>query len=392
MSDPLKGLIEILTTQTAILQAAYAKTGAEVPSVDSPFQFSPLELDPSLKEARDLVVAAATQLIATAQSPMDVLFSKMTGLYDTVTLGFVIDVNIPEILKEAGEQGTHVKEISAKTGVDSSYIARVLRYLAARHIFSELTPDVFAHNRLSSLLTKTKSLKEIQEDPIARFDDAPLAAFLHLSSDEYITSSAFFSSFIKNPEQAAAPFNIAYKTPKKMWEWYKEPGNEYRSRRFNDGIKNATDAMFPPQIFISGINGDALKPEDVVVDVGGNAGSETFPKLRYVVQDLEQPIAAGEKLWNEKNPEALKSGKVQLQVHDFFSPQPVKNAAVYFLRLICHDWPDKDARKILANLRAAAGAQSKLVVFDGLVKHVTKDPGSGTSAPYPLLPNWGEDL
>lgn len=68
----------------------------------------------------------------------------------------------------------------------------------------------------------------------------------------------------------------------------------------------------------------------------------------------------------------------------------MKNAAVYFLRLICHDWPDKDARKILANLRAAAGAQSKLVVFDGLVKHVTKDPGSGTSAPYPLLPNWGE--
>lgn len=104
MSDPLKSLIEILTTQTTILQAAYAKADAEVPSIDSPFQFAPLEFDPSLKEARHLIAAAAMQLIATVQSPMEVLQARLFGIYDTITLGFVVDVNIPEILKDAGEQ------------------------------------------------------------------------------------------------------------------------------------------------------------------------------------------------------------------------------------------------------------------------------------------------
>ena len=39
--------------------------------------------------------------------------------------------------------------------------ARVLRFLATRHIFKEVSPDVFANNRLSYLLVKAKSLEEI---------------------------------------------------------------------------------------------------------------------------------------------------------------------------------------------------------------------------------------
>jgi hypothetical protein len=39
--------------------------------------------------------------------------------------------------------------------------ARVLRFLATRHIFKEISPDVFANNRLSSLLVKAKSFEEI---------------------------------------------------------------------------------------------------------------------------------------------------------------------------------------------------------------------------------------
>lgn len=106
----------------------------------------------------------------------------------------------------------------------------------------------------------------------------------------------------------------------------------------------------------------------------------------------------------------MKSGQVKLQgqwvqvqvdvlqltlfpAHDFFSPQPVKNAAVYFLRHIIHDWPDKDAKKILDSLRTAAGAHSKLIIFEGLAKHVTEEPDSGAQrAPYPLLPNSGAEF
>jgi hypothetical protein len=51
-----------------------------------------------------------------------------------------------------------------------------------------------------------------------------------------------------------------------------------------------------------GIRGEALRPDDVVVDVGGNVGTVTlvlkkaFPQLRYVVQDLEKLMPAGEQV------------------------------------------------------------------------------------------------
>ncbi|GAW03924.1 S-adenosyl-L-methionine-dependent methyltransferase [Lentinula edodes] len=362
---------------TAVLQSAYSKNNTEAPSLDTTFQPSLSEFDPSVIAARHLIVAAATQLIATVQSPVEFLQSHAGRIYDTVTLGFVIDVNIPEILNEAGTQGLHVRQISSITGVESSYLARVLRYLATRHIFKEVSPDVFAHNRPSSMLIKAKSLKAIEEDPISRFDNAAIPAFLHIASDELLNSSVPFTSFVKNPGQASAPFNIAYKTSKKMWEWMEEPGNELSARKITAAMKDTGDAMYPPEIFTSGIDGDALKTNGVVVDVGGGSGLVTlalkkvYPNLRYVIQDLAPTIAAAGKVWDEKDPEAVKIGQVQLQVHNFFTPQPIKDAAVYFLRLIIHDWPDEDARKILTS------------------KHVTEGLGSGPSAPYPLLPNFG---
>ena len=51
-------------------------------------------------------------------------------------------------------------------------------------------------------------------------------------------------------------------------------------------------------------------------------------------------------------------------VHDFFTPQPIKNAAVFLLRIVLHDWPDKYARKILIRLREAANKDTKLVIAD----------------------------
>lgn len=83
--------------------------------------------------------------------------------------------------------------------------------------------------------------------------------------------------------------------------------------------------------------------------------------------------------------------------HDFFQPQPVKDASVFFLRHIIHDWPDTYARKILKRLRASAGPSTKLILCDYLVPYAAASndefadiQGSEVPpAPYPLLPNLG---
>ncbi|KAJ3735169.1 S-adenosyl-L-methionine-dependent methyltransferase [Lentinula guzmanii] len=388
-SDPLKALVDIISSQTAVLQSTYAQNNSEFPSLNTPFQPTALEFDPNVTAARNLIIAAATQLIATVQSPIEFVASSMGGVYDTVTLGLMVDINVPEILKEAGTQGLHVDQLASATGVDSSYLSRVLRYLAIRHVFKEVSPDVFTHNRLSSMLTKAKSLKEIKEDPNARFDNAPIAASLHMGSTQILNSSTALISFIKNPKQASAPFNMAYKTSQTMFEWMEKSGNGFEARVFTAAMK--VNDENPPEIYTSSIQGNTLKPNDTIVDVGGGRGSVTFalhkayPKLRYVVQDLDQQIAAAKKFWDEKDAEAIKTGQVQLRVHDFFTPQPIKDAAVYFLCVVIHDWSDEDARKILSNIRPAAGAHSKLVLYEMVAEHITE---SHASAPYPLLPDY----
>ena len=82
--------------------------------------------------------------------------------------------------------------------------------------------------------------------------------------------------------------------------------------------------------------------------------------------------------------------------HDFFQPQPVKGAAVYFLRFVIQDWPDAECIKILKRIREAASPSSRLILFEISIPFACADPTKYAgdverrSAPYPLIPNLGK--
>jgi len=82
------------------------------------------------------------------------------------------------------------------------------------------------------------------------------------------------------------------------------------------------------------------------VDVGGSRGHvslalvKRFNRLSLIVQDMERVVE------NLTPPEDLQE-RVKLIPHDFFSPQPVQGADVYYLRWILHNWADKFAMLIL---------------------------------------------
>lgn len=82
--------------------------------------------------------------------------------------------------------------------------------------------------------------------------------------------------------------------------------------------------------------------------------------------------------------------------HDFFAAQSVKDADVFLLRLVLHDWGTSSAVKILRQLReAAVVGKTKLVLIEQVVKYACKSldvPGDiklPTASPVPefLLPN-----
>jgi hypothetical protein len=45
---------------------------------------------------------------------------------------------------------------------------------------------------------------------------------------------------MQNPGSNAAPFNMAFKTEAKLWDWYEEPENNWRARRFSAVMKDSS--------------------------------------------------------------------------------------------------------------------------------------------------------
>ncbi|KAG5746731.1 hypothetical protein H9Q72_011976 [Fusarium xylarioides] len=115
-----------------------------------------------------------------------------------------------------------------------------------------------------------------------------------------------------------------------------------------------------------------------VVDIGGSSGSTSimlataFPLLNLVIEDLPEPIENAKTRLSEI-PSDIKS-RIDIKAYDFFTPQPIKNADVYLLRTILHDWPDADAIKIIQGIVAAMGPSSRLLIMD----MVLPKPGSGS--------------
>ena len=103
----------------------------------------------------------------------------------------------------------------------------------------------------------------------------------------------------------------------------------------------------------------------LIVDVGGSHGqvsiaiARKYPHLECIVQDLPDTIIGLE----SRVPEDLKD-RIHGMEHDFLTPQPVRDADIYLLRWILHDWSDKYCIRILQCLIPALKNGAKIVIND----------------------------
>ena len=99
----------------------------------------------------------------------------------------------------------------------------------------------------------------------------------------------------------------------------------------------------------------------LLVDVGGGLGNDlialkakiTYIPGKLVVQDL--PIVIDHVKDLPPGIEAMK--------HDLFSPQPFKDAKAHYFRTVLHDWPDKQGRQRLTNIKTARNKDKDSVLL-----------------------------
>lgn len=152
------------------------------------------------------------------------------------------------------------------------------------------------------------------------------------------------------------------------WAWLENEGEVLAD--FNRFIQLGTDHR--PKFTNSFPLDRYLDPEDSAeraeriqfVDVGGGNGQicesvlEKYPRLRnrIVLQNAANLAEMGSK---------ANSGYESL-AYNFFDPQSIQGARVYYLREVLHDWPDKQCLAILHRLRDAL-AEDSVILIDEIV-------------------------
>ncbi|EIM90650.1 S-adenosyl-L-methionine-dependent methyltransferase [Stereum hirsutum FP-91666 SS1] len=396
-----------------VIEQTCAANGTKLPELNEPFS-PPTEAfraDPKVAEAANIASAAAVHLAAILTPPQVTLYHFAGGHFRAAAIRACLESNITEILREAGPEGLHVKDIAAKNGQDPLKLGRFLRFLATNHVYREVSPDVFTNTRISSMLDTLKPSTEIIAKPESKhIGTFGFPAFLSHHLDEAFKAAAWSWEVLEDPKTRksgdphASPFSRALNTDQTLWEFYERPEESFRHQRFSIGM-HGVQALQPPDSILGAFNWKSLPAESLVVDVGGGIGTSSmslathFPQLNIVVQDLPSVIEEGRTIWAEKHPDAIKSGRVQLEAHDFFKPQPHNDASVFLLKIIIHDWSDEFCVKLLARLREAATKDTVLLLIESIMPFACHDsqgddnyeiPGAVPhEAPAPLLANYG---
>ncbi|KAI5123841.1 hypothetical protein M0805_009133 [Coniferiporia weirii] len=410
--DELHALAKLVTDSVKQIEESCTARNVTFPPLNSTFSLESeaARMDPAVLQASANIVAAAAQLTAIVRPPTLTLWTTALAFHVPSALRLASETNTVEILREAGPQGLHVDKIAKKANTNANKLARALRLLATEHIFTEVSPDVFTNNRISSLLDTDKSVAELHANPEDKHVRSSCIAALisHFTihafkSSAYLTDSLMDPEYVDSFEVDKTAFNVAFGTDLPIWAWFEKPENKHHLQIFSLAMEGGTK-LIPQDAVLKGLDWSSLPKGSKFVDVGGGVGSQSMllarahPHLRFVIQDREATIGQAQEFWKEKYPEALSNGTVTFQVNDFLKSQPVTDATIFFMRMIMHDWSDTHCETILKILRAAAKPDTQLLIIDLILSYACIDNGSTNlkipgndlpKPPAPLLPNAG---
>lgn len=250
--------------------------------------------------------------------------------------------------------------IAPTVGVPAPTLTRLFRYAITIGFFTEPQEGHVAHTPPSRILATNPDALDAMGMILHELGPATLA---------FPEALARFGGALEEPNKTA--YNIANDTDLGIYDFLGQ--NPERGRRFGGAMR-----------FFSGGGGSYIqhlldafpwmdpahdREDFTVVDVGGGHGSvsvnlaQRTQKIRFIVQDLESEVREGRKVL----PETLE-GRVTFQVHDFFMPQTVVGADVYFLRWILHNWSDEYCVRILRNMVPALKRGARVMVYEHVME------------------------
>lgn len=246
-----------------------------------------------------------------------------------------VDLKIFETVVK-GDTPKELNQLIAASGASPKLVKRIARALVSMRMIDQMGVDSYRANKLTYRLVQPGGM-----DGIVFCFETGCPSFTHLP--EYLRDKAF-----KNPESSSdpskppdGPFQYGHQTRGNIFEWFTQsrPDVFQRFHAYIHSIREHrprwTD-MYPAKERLA----TGLRPEgdaSALVDVGGSMGQllnefrTDVPEYtgKLILQDLSSVIEMA-----EAQPIPLDK-RIELQAHDFFTPQPVRGARAYILRMYC---------------------------------------------------------
>ncbi|KAL2428869.1 O-methyltransferase desB [Exophiala dermatitidis] len=310
----------------------------------------------SRKQQTAELVMQAKQLIWQVQDPFDAIMDHIVNGYTIATCLACSKLGVFEAIPPTGT--ATAKEVAEKCDAPEELIIRLMRQLTCVNIFNEVQLGVWAHNRLSIMHSEHagamsgKWLYSVSLDEMA-----PSMYRLNHYLNRFGTHT-ILDTYTETPHSWY--YNMVGKS---FWEVLNSsPGrleNFIRGLGLFDALHPVL-AMYPFE--------DALRPGNspdrpLMVDIGGGRGLALL-EIRKGCPSLQGELILQDRscVLDDISPKDLPG--VTKMPHNFFEEQPVKNAQMYYIRRVLHDWQDKDAVRILRAIIPAMAEDSRIIISD----------------------------
>ncbi|KAL8661128.1 MAG: hypothetical protein Q9202_005890 [Teloschistes flavicans] len=368
----LESLAEQICTSSKIVSAYCLTSGHPQPSfdVEAPNVTLPSTAPQEVLAARQTIINASWKIRQLAIEPSEFLPYQAIHYQTFACIHWLCHFGVLSIIPLHGS--VPYSEVAMVAGVPENQLRSIARMAMTGNFLAEPVHGQVAHNATSGIFVTNPSI-----NGWALFmaeNSCPGALAMVGATEKYGVTD-------KKNETA---FNVARNTDLPFFDYIGQSPEQ--GKQFAAYMKNvlASEGTKVDHL-VKGFDWESLG-EATVVDVGGSrchatiALATSFPKLKFIVQDLPETIANSPGHLTHL-PESVRS-RITCQAHNFFEPQPVKNAEVFLMRMIFHDWPDKEATTILRNILPALKTPgSRLVIMDT----VLPTPGSVAASEEALL-------
>ncbi|OBZ67746.1 Demethylsterigmatocystin 6-O-methyltransferase [Grifola frondosa] len=248
---------------------------------------------------------------------------------------------------------------------------------------AEVTESVFALNRPALDLVSGKHSR-------IWIEFFPKEFRVAASLQDWITDPRWKHS--QSPDETA--FQMANATDLGLWQWF----DEHPTVRASFASAVQAFGQCHSQGVLSDYPWSTLPTQQTIIDCGGGQGAFSIalaalcPSNKFIIQDLGGVVEHAAANVETHVPGALTSGRIAVEVHDFFSPMPHRGddysfvfrhsckhafslhpVSLYHSSSSSHDWPADQVIQILTHIAQAAGPKSRILIVENILATPSTD-------------------